>query len=236
MGALILGALWGSVFLQADESFPATRDDTVMAVGDQAYLDLDVFWGCYGLAAEWITPGKRPSFTCAWTQIEMEVDSREISYNGQRVFMGSEVIATETGWAIDRIDAEKVLAPLLSPSIYRATAREVKTIVLDAGHGGKDGGTANAGRKLKEKTFTIDVVKRIGGILSQQGYNVVYTRRDDTYLSLAERALVGKEAGADFFVSRHFNAAGKKTVKGVGDLCDDALASAIHLQSRSALE
>ena len=66
-----------------------------------------------------------------------------------------------------------------------------------------------------EKTFALDVSKRLGAILSSQGFEIVFTREDDTYLSLAERAIATNAAKADLFISVHFNAAGRSAVNGV---------------------
>lgn len=80
-------------------------------------------------------------------------------------------------------------------------------IVLDAGHGGHDpGATANG---LKEKDLTLDIVKRIGKMLDEyEGVDVHYTRTDDRFVELSERAAIANRLKADFFLSVHINAGG----------------------------
>jgi N-acetylmuramoyl-L-alanine amidase len=80
-------------------------------------------------------------------------------------------------------------------------------IVLDAGHGGHDpGATANG---LKEKDLTLATVKHIGRMLGEyEGAEVFYTRTDDRYLSLEERAAIANKLKADYFISVHINAGG----------------------------
>ena len=79
--------------------------------------------------------------------------------------------------------------------------------VLDAGHGGKDSGAVANG--LKEKELTLSIVKHMGRLLSDyEGVEVHYTRTDDRYLSLEERAAIANILKADYFVSVHINAGG----------------------------
>jgi N-acetylmuramoyl-L-alanine amidase len=80
-------------------------------------------------------------------------------------------------------------------------------IVLDAGHGGHDPGAVANG--LKEKDLTLAMAKHTGRMLREyEGVEVIYTRTDDRYLSLEERAEIANKVGADFFLSFHINAGG----------------------------
>ncbi|MED4916701.1 N-acetylmuramoyl-L-alanine amidase [Geobacillus thermodenitrificans] len=80
-------------------------------------------------------------------------------------------------------------------------------IVLDAGHGGKDPGAVANG--LKEKDLTLSIVKHIGRLLSEyEGVEVHYTRTDDRFLELSERAAIANKLKADYFISVHINAGG----------------------------
>jgi len=77
-------------------------------------------------------------------------------------------------------------------------------VVLDAGHGGGDEGTAHNG--YKEKNIVLNVALKIGKILENEpGFNVVYTRKTDVFIELRERASVANKADADLFVSIHCN-------------------------------
>ena len=193
----------------------ATAGHGVVVSNEIEYIDLTKFLDRYGLASAWIEPEKRLRFSSAWTVIEFEVDSREIVYNGLRVFLGEGVMMREGRVLLSRIDAEKLLGPLLKPATFAGTIRPIKKIVIDPGHGGKDGGTTNTKLKILEKTVSLDVSKRLGEILRAQGFEVSFTRTEDVYLTLAERAEFSRAAQADLFISVHFNAAGKSTVTGV---------------------
>ena len=88
-------------------------------------------------------------------------------------------------------------------------------IVLDAGHGGWDLGTV--GRKgLLEKDLTLDIVERLGQLIQNRlGAEVIYTRKDDSYLALEKRAEIANLAQAGLFVSVHANYSDFPSARGV---------------------
>lgn len=88
----------------------------------------------------------------------------------------------------------------------------VRTVVIDAGHGGRDPGTSHNG--VVERDINLDVAKRIRTILEKRGYKVSLTRDKNTWLSLGERVRLGKRAKGDLFVSIHVNAADSSSAVG----------------------
>lgn len=82
---------------------------------------------------------------------------------------------------------------------------EIDTIVLDAGHGGKDPGTS--GRMgTKEKTVVLDIVKRLGRLLTKNtNVKVIYTRDEDVFIPLWERTKIANENNGKIFISVHAN-------------------------------
>jgi len=86
----------------------------------------------------------------------------------------------------------------------------VKTVVIDAGHGGKDAG--NLGTKTKKKTekdISLDVALQLGKYIEEnhRDVKVIYTRKTDKFLELRERVAIANKAQADLFISVHCNAA-----------------------------
>ena len=87
-------------------------------------------------------------------------------------------------------------------------------IVVDAGHGGRDRGTV--GRDgLLEKDLVLEIGQRLGKLLEALGVQVIYTRQDDSYISLDERASIANQAQADLFVSVHANYSDLSSARGV---------------------
>jgi N-acetylmuramoyl-L-alanine amidase len=80
----------------------------------------------------------------------------------------------------------------------------VRTVVVDAGHGGRDGGTSVA-FGLLEKDITRDIAHRLTDRLRGRGLEVMMTRESDTWVSLKDRAEMANEVRADLFVSIHVN-------------------------------
>jgi N-acetylmuramoyl-L-alanine amidase len=82
------------------------------------------------------------------------------------------------------------------------------TLVLDAGHGGEDGG-ALAPDGTKEKDLTLAISKKVRSLSSEYGVDVVMTRTEDVFMSPKEKADFSNKQKADAFVSIHVNATEK---------------------------
>jgi len=96
----------------------------------------------------------------------------------------------------------------------RAAVPKMK-IVVDAGHGGWDLGTVGK-RGLLEKDLVFEISQRLGKLLeSRLGADVVYTRPDDNYITLDERASIANQSQADLFVSVHANYSDLPSARGV---------------------
>jgi len=85
-------------------------------------------------------------------------------------------------------------------------AADTFTLVLDAGHGGKDPGAL--GKTGKEKNINLAVALAVGELVEQnmKDVKVIYTRKTDVFVELNERAAIANRAKADLFVSIHTNA------------------------------
>ncbi|MGM9792418.1 MAG: N-acetylmuramoyl-L-alanine amidase [Candidatus Cryptobacteroides sp.] len=92
----------------------------------------------------------------------------------------------------------------------------LKTVVIDAGHGGKDPGAVSPDGKHYEKTFTLDIAKRLKEkiIAAYPDIKVILTRSDDSAVTLNRRAETANRASADLFISIHINASLDKTARG----------------------
>ena len=89
---------------------------------------------------------------------------------------------------------------------FSAFAEKQFTLVIDAGHGGKDAGAV--GKKAKEKTINLNVALALGNLVEDNcpGVKVIYTRKTDKFVPLMERAAIANRNNADLFISIHTNA------------------------------
>ena len=95
----------------------------------------------------------------------------------------------------------------------RAYISKKRSIIIDAGHGGRDRGAG--WRKIEEKEITLRIAKKLKVKLQRRGYRVFMTRTRDKYLSLKERTEFANRHRGDIFISIHANAAPKKRARGV---------------------
>jgi N-acetylmuramoyl-L-alanine amidase len=125
-----------------------------------------------------------------------------------------------------KLDAQKIAAlrPPAEPrtnrdgqrSLTRALGLKISRIVIDAGHGGHDTGTIGP-HGLMEKDLCLDVALRLGRLIEDKlpGAEVVYTRKDDTFIPLEQRTATANDMKADLFISIHANSSHNHSARGV---------------------
>jgi N-acetylmuramoyl-L-alanine amidase len=214
--ALILFTTWpAAASTLAQQRKPASSNAAYIKVSGVGYVDARVFFARQGFKSEWIERDKVLRLSAKTARIELTADKRDAAFNGIRVLMGEPAVFRGNTLYVSRIDADTLFLPILSPSAVATPAPVLRVIVIDAGHGGQDTGTQNKPNKFDEKVYTLDVAKRLRMLLVKQDYKVVMTRTDDRFVSLQERAEMANKAGADLFISIHFNAVGgSPTVRG----------------------
>ena len=100
-------------------------------------------------------------------------------------------------------------------SLIRTLGLRIGKIVIDPGQGGHDTGTIGP-NGLLEKELVLDVSRRLGKLLgSRLGAQVVFTRRDDTFIPLETRTSIANQEQADLFVSVHANSSHDPDARGV---------------------
>lgn len=98
-----------------------------------------------------------------------------------------------------------LIGSLVFPNAVCAQNATIRTVVIDAGHGGKDAGAV--GKKSKEKDITLAVAKKTGDYIKKKypDMKVVYTRTTDVFVELMERARIANRNNAEVFISIHCN-------------------------------
>jgi N-acetylmuramoyl-L-alanine amidase len=132
-----------------------------------------------------------------------------------------EITLIDTAFALDTARSPGILTPLAEePSDEAVLEPEgvetdpIDVIVVDAGHGGEDLGAVGP-RGTKEKDIVLAVARELASLLEKdEAFQVILTRKDDTFIPLQDRAKTANDANADLFISIHANSAPKKSVRG----------------------
>ena len=103
-----------------------------------------------------------------------------------------------------------LVAALVAAMALMVSAKQF-TVVIDAGHGGKDYGAR--GKQLNEKTVNLNVALKLGELIADEmkDVKVVYTRSDDRFLTLQQRVDKANKADGDLFISIHTNSVDKSS-------------------------
>ncbi len=109
-----------------------------------------------------------------------------------------------------------LLVFLLPMLVFGQRGEKITTVVIDAGHGGKDPGAIGA--ISKEKDIALTVALLTGDYIKKNcpDVKVIYTRERDKFVTLNERAAIANRNNADVFISIHCNSAGKKGASATG--------------------
>ena len=149
-----------------------------------------------------------------WTSgrnlVRMTVGTRQAKFNGQEFWLGFAPILIEGRPFLHPLDVEKHLATLAFGRTNLPLTRP-RRVVLDAGHGGDNKGTKSVLGEYFEKDFALDWARRVKKRLEAKGIEVWMTRTNDATISLTDRTAFTERAGAELFVSLHFNAGSVKT-------------------------
>ena len=147
------------------------------------------------------------------------IESDQIGETAQVAFkLGSKVISHE--W-YQSLDPNEIVITLRTPlgkieeRIENVKEKQrLDTVVLDAGHGGKDPGSRGK-YGTKEKDVVLDITKRIGRLLEKNTrIKVIYTRDEDVFVPLIKRTKIANDADGKVFVSIHANSNNNRKVQG----------------------
>ena len=164
-----------------------------------------------GLSARWIIAETRVAMDGAAGHLEIESGRREAIASGVRIFLGEPVAVANGFLYVSRTDVERLLMPIFQGTGTRDIG-SVRTIAVDAGHGGHDIGTTNRRMGLKEKDLTLEVAKELATVLRRRGFVVIMTRAKDEFIPIEQRSR--RARGADLFISIHFNATNSNKTSG----------------------
>jgi N-acetylmuramoyl-L-alanine amidase len=154
------------------------------------------------------------------------------TFESEKIIDDSFIIANDTGSIAGVVPLKKT---------KKKNCAHKKIIVIDAGHGGEDSGAVGA-NGTKEKDLNLAIVYELKSIFDKDDdFEVILTRKDDTFISLAERTNIANENNADLFISIHCNANFDRNVSGfeiyfLSEKATDSEAAATAVLENSVLK
>jgi N-acetylmuramoyl-L-alanine amidase len=150
--------------------------------------------------------------------MSIQMGSQTLRFGGVDFWLGFAPRLIQGLPYVHAVDARKTLQPLAGR--MWTLPQSNRTVVIDAGHGGKDSGAKSCINGEYEKHYALDWARRLERLLQTKGWNVVMTRTNDTFLSLSERVAVAEQANAALFLSLHFNSgSGNGRLAGIETYC-----------------
>lgn len=190
----------------------AADDWQIVSIGDRDYLTFENVARFYQLQSHPISVDNHLILGDQRVRLEVCRDPRELYVNGIKQWLSFPVINQNGQSLISRFDLAKTVEPCLRPTMI-SNLRPFQTVVLDAGHGGQDGGGHSVSGL--EKSYTLDVILDLKKSLEDKGLRVILTRNDDTYLPLESRADRANQTADSILVSIHFNSSSDASAAGV---------------------
>lgn len=122
-------------------------------------------------------------------------------------------------------DLDRLLVPILSQisnpapasgsEDWAAPGPSAAPLFIDPGHGGEDSGAIAAATGLREKDLVLDISLRVGELLRDAGFSVAFSRTNDTFVALPDRAALAAATNAALFASIHANTTGGAAAHGI---------------------
>ena len=169
------------------------------------YVSLRSFCLFYGFPYSTPSGNERFNSRNAAHSVSLKLGNSDMYLDGVHYVMSFPVEGGEHGdWLVSRMDVIKLFEPVLRPNEV-AGRHTIRGVVIDAGHGGTDNGATS--RLGAEKNYTLDTAVRLRKILQDAGFKVVFTRSNDVFVDLYERAHIASIYPDYAFVSIHFNSA-----------------------------
>jgi len=178
-----------------------------------SFVSLRQMAAVYG-AAVTVAPDGRLALSTPPFALEPLADGRRMRLQGIEVWLQHPLTAAQLRAGLLHRDDALGMADVLFRPHRRLAVAPVGTVVLDPGHGGRDGGAVGL-RGLLEKDLTLEVARAVRSRLAVAGVKVELTRDDDRLVELDERVQIAARRRAAVFVSIHFNAATESGSRGV---------------------
>lgn len=187
---------------------------TIIKVGGREYVSIESLKDFYNFTKLTRTGG---NVTLENKKVEMKlkVGGNECLMNNVKFVFSNSVVASGNGVFISRMDLAKLIDPVLRPNFIK-NAGDFRTVILDAGHGGKDPGTTNP--IGTEANYNVKMALRLKPLLEAKGFKIKMIRDTDRFYSLQERVNIANTVKENaIFISLHHNSGspGNRTARGI---------------------
>ncbi|MFV0338780.1 MAG: N-acetylmuramoyl-L-alanine amidase [Chthoniobacterales bacterium] len=170
--------------------------------GGRRYVSVRDVGNFYQLRLSSASGGKSFHLSGGGRSLQGRTGEKSVYINGVKHALCFPTIPRGGTVLISAMDVTKIIEPVLRPGKIK-NATQVRTVILDAGHGGHDSGATS--RFGREKTHALDVALRARRLLLARGYDVKMTRSRDVFIPLEKRAAFANRFRNAIFVSIHFN-------------------------------
>jgi N-acetylmuramoyl-L-alanine amidase len=160
--------------------------------------------------------GERFRLAAPGRSIEGVANGRDVYINGVKYVLCFPIVSKDGRTLISAMDVVKIIEPILRPQKIKNPGT-VKTVILDAGHGGLDSGAT--GPLGREKDAALDVALRAKKLLQENGYQVRTTRLSDVFIPLDVRTKFANRYSNAIFLSIHFNKSKTGGASGLETYC-----------------
>lgn len=228
----LAGCAGQSAYFKPDQTIASSA----RTIDGTQYVSLQKLCAFYGVNYKWDPYAATAKLEKGRNEIALRAGSAAILVNGAHkkmdraaVLSAGEVyvpmsfvrnnFGSVAGGMADETKVKAAVTPSSTPvapaaAVGYGETHNIRTVVIDAGHGGRDVGATGRRFRLREKNMNLSVAKKVGSILEKAGIRVIYTRKNDTFISLQRRADIANNAKADLFVSIHINASRSKSLSG----------------------
>jgi len=166
---------------------------------------------------EWDSVSQVVTLSLKGVRAKALVGSDVVLIGEEKVLLSAPLKTVKSSIVVSGDFQEKVIDKILNQSLEKADyfVKRVETILIDAGHGGKDPGTIGVRGGRQEKEVVLDIAKRLRNVLEAHGFKVNMTRDKDEFISLKERTEIACRSKVDLFISVHANSNPVRSVNGL---------------------
>lgn len=183
----------------------------VTKIGGRDYVSVESVKKFYSFT-KLTQPGNNVILENPKVEMKLKVGGYECLMNNVKFILSSAVSTSGGKVYVSRTDLAKLIDPVLRPNFIK-NAGDFRTVIIDAGHGGKDPGATNP--LGAEATYNLALARRLKGLLEAKGYKVKMIRESDRYHSLQDRVNIANSVSENaIFISLHFNS-GSRSARGI---------------------